>query len=215
VTPPPNVAPRVRAVPTRAAPTQKGRRTQARLLEGGREVLETRGYFDATVGEIAERGGVALGTFYRYFDNKDELFLDLLETLVDELYESVSGSWGDQDPLSNLRTSSMRYLKAYYDNRLLIAAMMQMRGAVPACAALWWDLRTRTYARMEAYLVQAPTADQLDAGLTSVALGSMVEQFAYHWYVDAAANGKRVPSVERAAETVSRIWYRVIYEEHP
>ncbi|MGH7936810.1 MAG: TetR/AcrR family transcriptional regulator, partial [Chthoniobacterales bacterium] len=114
--------------------TKKGRSTRLRVLKAGRRVVEKRGYFDASVTEITEESGVALGTFYRYFDNKDELFLELLNELVSSLYHSVSGSWVKGDELRSLRISSQRYLQAYYENRKLIAAMIQMAGAVPDCA---------------------------------------------------------------------------------
>jgi len=195
-------------------PTSKGRNTKARILEAGRSALEQRGYFDTSVGEITQRSDVALGTFYRYFENKDMLCLQLLETLVTELYESVGGSWDHEDTMENLRASSLRYLSAYYANRKLIAAMLQMAGAVPACAALWWALRKRTYDRMKRYLESSKIARQIDPDLTATALGSMVEQFAYYWYVEAERNGKAVPKLEQAADVLSRIWYRAVYENH-
>ena len=195
------------------APTRKGRNTRARIVAAGRSVLEEYGYFETSVGEITRRADVALGTFYRYFENKDELCLELLERLVTELYESVSGSWATDDVMENLRTSSLRYLSAYHANRRLIAAMLQMSGAVPACAALWWALRKRTYDRMKRYLRTANATRRLDLDLTATALGSMVEQFAYYWYVQAEHNGRPLPTLEQAAETLSLIWYRSVYDD--
>lgn len=194
--------------------TKKGRNTRSRLLEAGRAVVEKYGYFDASVTAITKKSGIALGTFYRYFDNKDVLFLELLEELVEDLYESVSGSWNERDELESLRASSLRYFQAYYANRKLIAAMIQMSGAVPACAKLWWNLRKRTYERMERYIAMRPDADHLDPGLTAVALGSMVEQFANYWFVQAERHGRTKPSIEEAADVVSRLWHRAIYAKH-
>src|SRR5262249_53546141 len=119
------------------------------------------------------------------------------------------------DELGSLRISSQRYLQAYYENRKLIAAMIQMAGAVPECARLWWDLRGRTYERMERYIGALTIAGQLDSRLIAVALGSMVEQCANYWFVQAERNRKPRPTVEQAAEVVSRLWYRAIYEKHP
>ncbi len=194
------------------AATAKGRNTKARILEAGRSVLEQRGYFDTSVSEIIERSDIALGTFYRYYANKNVLCFQLLETLVAELYELVSGSWVKEDAMENLRASSLRYLTAYYTNRKLIAAMLQMSGAVPACAALWWALRKRTYDRMKRYLKSPKITCQLDPDLTVTALGSMVEQVAYYWYVEAERNGKPVPKLDEAADVLSHIWYRAVYE---
>lgn len=194
------------------APTRKGRHTRARILASAQSVLEEVGYFDTSVSEITRRADVALGTFYRYFENKDTLCLELLERLVTELYESVSGSWANDDVMENLRHSSRRYLTSYHSNRRLIAAMLQMSGAVPACAALWWELRKRTYDRMANYLQGSKATYQLDPDLAASALGSMVEQFANYWYVQAEGNDKAPPTLEQAADALSLIWYRAIYQ---
>jgi hypothetical protein len=92
--------------------------------------------------------------------------------------------------------------------------MIQMAGAVPECAALWWDLRKRTYDRMKRYVAKSRVGRELNPELTAIALGSMVEQFAYYWYVEAERNGKRVPKLEEAADVLSQIWYRAVYQNH-
>jgi AcrR family transcriptional regulator len=198
----------------RATPalTPKGQRTRERLLKGGRAVLEERGYFDATVGEIAARSDIALGSFYRYFDNKDELFLELLEELVETLYSSTSGSWQQADTQSALRASTRRYLATYHGERRLIAALLQMAAAVPECAARWWDLRNRTHTRMERYLRLAVPEPAGRAELLAAALGSMVENCAYQWFVEGERLGQVGPTLDAAADALAWIWYRAIYE---
>ena len=53
--------------------TVAGQRTQARLLDAGREVFARRGYFPSRVDDIVREAGVSHGAFYRYFDNKEHL----------------------------------------------------------------------------------------------------------------------------------------------
>jgi AcrR family transcriptional regulator len=200
------------AVPSAPAATPKGRRTQARILEAGRAVLEEKGYFETTVGEIAARSGVALGSFYHYFPNKDRLFLLLLDELVERLYSSTSGSWSKGDTRGSLVESTRRYLTTYYENRLLISALQEMAGAVPECAEMWWNLRTRVHDRMEQYLRGLPGLPRGSSRYYASALASMVEEFAHHWYVEGTRLSRELPSVDEAAEVLSTIWYRAIYE---
>lgn len=42
----------------------------------------------------------------------------------------------------------------------------------------------------------------------AAALGTMVEQLAYHWYVESEKRGSPAPDLAEAAEIVSLIWYR-------
>ena len=53
--------------------------TRRQLLEAGAAVLPVRGYHDARVDDIVAAAGVSHGTFYRYFDNKDDFFRVLAE----------------------------------------------------------------------------------------------------------------------------------------
>jgi AcrR family transcriptional regulator len=193
--------------------TAKGLRTRQRLLESGRAVLEERGYFEATVGDIAGRADVALGSFYRYFGNKDRLFLLLLEELVEKLYASTGGSWRGDDTQAALKATTRRYLESYYEERRLIAALLQMAAAVPECAALWWELRTRTHARMAEYLRLAVPQPEGRAPMLASALGSMVERFAHHWFVEAERLGRETPTLDEAADVLASIWYGAVYRE--
>lgn len=195
----------------RVALSKKGQLTRARILDAGRLVLSERGYFGATVAEIAERSGLALGSIYRYFDNKEDIFLELLESLVEELFTSVNKSWVKDKVLESLRESSRRYLLTYYTNRHFIAGLLEMSAAVPECAERWWKLRQKTFSRKAQYLEKALSNDVLKADYAAAALATMVEQLAYHWFVETEKNGGESPDLEVAAETISLIWYRAIY----
>lgn len=198
---------------TDGAPTPKGQRTRARILASARRNLEEKGYLEATVTEITAGSDVALGTFYRYFTNKEEAFMVVLEHLVDELRKAAGGAWDDSDPLASLEETTRRYLTAYKDNGALIRAMLQMSVAVPECEAKWAELRQATYDRMARHV---PAADGIDGELVIPALADMVETFARRWYVAPPVKGKRTPGIDRSARALALVWYRALYpgEDH-
>ena len=53
-------------------------KTRDRLLHEARKILEEGGYAAASVQAIAERCGVAVGTLYRHFPSKADLFVELV-----------------------------------------------------------------------------------------------------------------------------------------
>lgn len=55
------------------------------LLESGRVLFLSKGYEQTTAKEIALHAGVATGTFYRYFADKRQLLMALLEDHIDLL----------------------------------------------------------------------------------------------------------------------------------
>ena len=67
----------------------RGEKTRLRLLEAGAAVLPARGYHDARVDDIVAAAGVSHGTFYRYFDNKDDFFRALAEDAASRMLELI------------------------------------------------------------------------------------------------------------------------------
>lgn len=193
--------------------TPRGRRTRGKLVAAAREVLEAVGYPAATVTGVTDKSGVSLGTFYRYFDNKEELFLLLLRSLVETLYDAVGGAWQSDDAEESLRVSTLRYLTAYHENRLLIGALRDMASSVPKAAELWWELRQQTYQRMRGNMEDLASRRGMNPDLAVAALGGMVEQFAYFWYVEGERYGhvRDMPPLEEAARDLSTIWHRSLY----
>ena len=61
--------------------TERGRKTLRRLLEAAALEFGERGYHDAAITGITQRAGVALGTFYTYFQSKEELFRALVRDM--------------------------------------------------------------------------------------------------------------------------------------
>ena len=58
--------------------TKRGRETRDKLLEAAENEFGERGFHDAAISGITQRAGVALGTFYVYFDSKEEIFRALV-----------------------------------------------------------------------------------------------------------------------------------------
>lgn len=66
------------AAPGRQPKTRRGVATRARLLDAAEAEFGARGFHDGSIAEITRRAGVALGTFYVYFESKSEVFRALV-----------------------------------------------------------------------------------------------------------------------------------------
>lgn len=62
----------------RVPKTERGRKTRERLLEAAEFEFGEKGFHDAAISGITQRAGVALGSFYTYFDSKQEIFAALV-----------------------------------------------------------------------------------------------------------------------------------------
>lgn len=55
------------------------------ILDAALEVFAAKGFYEAKVSEIARAAGVADGTIYLYFKNKDDLLISLFEAKLEEV----------------------------------------------------------------------------------------------------------------------------------
>ncbi len=61
--------------------TERGRRTLRAILDAAAIEFGTRGFHDTSIVAITQRAGVALGSFYTYFDSKEALFQALVRDM--------------------------------------------------------------------------------------------------------------------------------------
>jgi AcrR family transcriptional regulator len=69
--------------------TRKGQRTRRLILGAARRVLNRSGYRDARISDIIEETGWPTGTFYRYFDGKVDVTLQVLQELARDYSQRV------------------------------------------------------------------------------------------------------------------------------
>jgi AcrR family transcriptional regulator len=85
--------------------TKKGMATRAAILDTAHEVFKQTGYYGSSISEITRRCRVSMGTFYQYFKNKEQVFLELNDLIVSRFMsraESLSIEGLDfEDRLSN------------------------------------------------------------------------------------------------------------------
>jgi AcrR family transcriptional regulator len=81
---------RTQAVAAKRSPTLKDER-RAQLVAAARDVFAEKGYHEATVDDITRKAGVAKGTFYLYFEEKREIYYDLVRTFLQHVKDIGAG----------------------------------------------------------------------------------------------------------------------------
>ena len=104
----------------------RGEQTRVRLLEAGASVLPARGYHDARVDDIVDAAGVSHGTFYRYFENKDDFFRVLAEAASGRMIELVDRLRLDA-PVDELRAWLHDWFRTYEADGGVISTWQEMQ----------------------------------------------------------------------------------------
>lgn len=71
------------------SPAGKGFKTRRLLLKTAREVFQDKGFYGTSVSEISRRCHLSQGTFYQYFKNKEQVFLEIADNIVSEFRGKV------------------------------------------------------------------------------------------------------------------------------
>lgn len=124
-----------------AEQSKRDRREQA-LKEAAIDVFYEHGYHAAKVSQIVESVGVAQGTFYLYFEGKQQLFRQLVSEFL-ELFVTTVADWepenvDSRDSLADeLRRVGLNLTNVLLENRKMTAIFFRESQAVdPECTDL-------------------------------------------------------------------------------
>ena len=79
------------AASTGKAPrTERGRKTLRAILDAAAAEFGEKGFHEGSISGITRRAGVALGSFYTYFDSKDAVFRALVRDMSDQVRDRVA-----------------------------------------------------------------------------------------------------------------------------
>jgi TetR/AcrR family fatty acid metabolism transcriptional regulator len=111
-----------------AADTPPGPKRDA-ILRAAIDVFAERGYFNAQVADVARVAGVAAGTVYLYFKNKDDLLVSIFERSMREgLTTSRAAVARLQDPRERLlRLARAHLARLGHDRNLAIVFQVELR----------------------------------------------------------------------------------------
>lgn len=191
--------------PTTDGLTARGRRTYEALVEAATLVFERDG-FAARISDIAERAGVAHGTFYTYFESKEEIFLAVSRDLLEEFFpRHPRAESTDHGAYGAIEAANRHYLESYLRHRRLMVIWEEMSDVSPGLSKVIDDARAAVVERTRRSILRLQARDEadpaIDARYAAHALGEMINRFAYDWV---ARN--EVFDLDTAVTQLSLLW---------
>ncbi len=195
----------------------KGQRTEAALLAAAREVFAAKGYFNTKIADITAAAGRSPGSFYNYYENKEQL----LEALLDQFSSEVLALTVDAktgDPAEGIRGAVRAYWRSYEKYLPEMIGVFHMSMLDEAFAARW---RTNRAAGIRAVLRglhgarRAGSDPGLDLDLLASTIVSMLEGFCWTWLAMGGDADVPRPDEDTVVETLSTVWYRAVYGAAP
>ena len=193
--------------------SRKGALTRARLLESAQLVFEEAGFLEARISDIADRAGLSHGSFYHYFDSKEQVFREVAEEQEARLTAPDSSDTTSTHQLSEyerILRANRRYLQRYRDNGKIMGVIEEVSRYDPVVNEARMN-RQKHFAeraeqairRLQDHGAADPTVDPV---IAAVALGSMIGRFAELWLVE----GWGSYDFDAAVEQLTKLWANAI-----
>jgi AcrR family transcriptional regulator len=200
--------------------SRKGALTRARLLEAAKHVFEETGFLEARISDIAERAGLSHGSFYHYFDSKEQVFREVAD-IQEELLTAPGTGDGTAvtktgtTELDRIKRANGRYLQRYRDNGKIMGVIEEVsrydtyvNDARMRRQKHFADRAEHAIRRLQNEGLADP---ELDPEIAAVALGSMIGRFAELWLIEQWSDFE----FDTAVEQISRLWANAIGLREP
>ncbi len=191
-----------------AAPrSKKGAKTRARLVRAAKEVFERDGFLNARISDIAATAGLSHGSFYHYFESKEQVFRELARAQESVLTASPEDGEGRSvSPLERIRRANRRYLERYRAEARIMGVIEQVsrydehvREARAETQKHFADRAERGIRRLQE---EGLVDRNLSPPIAAMALGAMVARFAELWLVQGYAEY----DFDEAVDQLTRLW---------
>jgi TetR/AcrR family transcriptional regulator, fatty acid metabolism regulator protein len=99
------------------------------ILQAAIRIFARSGFFNSRVSDVAKHAGVADGTIYLYFRNKDDLLISLFDQTMGEFVDRATTALsGLKDPVDKLRRLAALHLEGLGRNRdLAVVFQIELR----------------------------------------------------------------------------------------
>jgi len=105
-------------------------RRKNQILDVASLIFSKEGFAKANTDEIAKAANLGKGTIYRYFKNKKELFLSVVDRGLDKLKDAILMEVEKtDDPLKKIENAMKTYLSFFEKNRNLIGILIHEQSS--------------------------------------------------------------------------------------
>ena len=108
--------------------TTRGTRTRAALVAAARVVFERDGFIDSRLTDITKEAKCSTGTFYTYFDSKEQAFAAVLNEAQEDMLHPGPPHSSDEERtvIEQLRAGHRAYIESYKRNAKLMLLFEQV-----------------------------------------------------------------------------------------
>lgn len=149
--------------------------TRENLLKSAKQEFLEKGFMQASLRNICKNAGVTTGALYFFFKDKEDLFANLVQEPVNQLYQLMSGHYEEESEISSIELQSfedfgedigvakqtIQFMYHYYDEFQLILTKSQ-GSRFEKCIDYFVDISEKHYRIMADKIAESMGTEKLD-----------------------------------------------------
>jgi AcrR family transcriptional regulator len=163
--------------PRRAIQTYARTAYTEAILEAAEKLFQRVGYHEAKMADVAQAAGVSVGTLYKYFPGKIDVFTSLLQRGRDESLAMLDECFALPDPMARL-TAVVQAMFEHVEKRGSTFALIIQLGPLPELQ-VWREQKDCAFEsfmqRLESSILDAQNAAKLRNDTDAQTLAIMLE----------------------------------------
>ncbi len=185
------------------------------IVEAAVDVFARKGFHQARVSDIARKAGVADGTIYLYFKNKEDLLLSIFEEKMDVLLDGMHAALdGVTDPVERVRVFARHHFMQVRENRAAAEVLQVELRLSNKFLKEYRPEKLWAYLNLFSTIVREGQASglfraEVDPFIAMWGFFGGLDEIAMQWVL--ARNQERI-QLEEAADQVAEIFIRGMLE---
>jgi len=205
-------------LPRRESGVDAGGDSYGALISAARRLIGSMGYHQVTVDDVRKDAGVSRATFYFYFKNKRHLFIQMARSVMDDMYEVAGRHYPERDEYTRIILANVAYLEVWRREAKIMGEFFALSLVDEEISVAYARYRERFESRIAGRLgrlMERGRIPQGDPALLAATLSSMVEFFAFRFFVTDEAISTEHYRFSDAVRVLSESWYRAVYGKLP
>ncbi|MCK5161913.1 MAG: TetR/AcrR family transcriptional regulator [Candidatus Aureabacteria bacterium] len=185
-------------IPNKTKKKELTQMRQKQILDVAARVFSKKGFASTQVDEIADLAGLGKGTVYRYFKDKKNLFLSVVDRGIESLKDLVLETMTkEKEPLDKIKKATETYLRFFEEHSNLIGILIHEQSEFQKrIQKRYFDRYYEHINKMEDVFRQGIAKGQIkkmDVRGAVAILTNMLNGLVYMWQIE----GRKYPLMEK------------------
>jgi TetR/AcrR family fatty acid metabolism transcriptional regulator len=179
-----------------------------RIIQAAVKIFARKGFYNAKIAEIAREAQVADGTIYLYFQNKDDILINLFEVKMDLILQNMREKLAlERNPQKKVEIFALQHLKMMENNKELSEVIQVEMRQSSKFMKEYKNEKFFEYLRIISDIVEQGQAEgifrpNIIPGIAKRAFFGALDEMSRYWVLSA----KKKYDVETAAKEISRLF---------